>query len=214
MVKAVIFDFDGVVVDSEPLIFEAAKKVFAEYGADLTLEDVRPGIGAGISYVSVPMKKYGIEGVTLEQMVDRRSEEFLQIAETRLRKNDGFDDLVRFVRAKGWKTALASSSHNDWIEKSMAFAGVDRADFDVVVNGDSIQRKKPFPDLFLNAAVGLGFPPSECIVIEDALPGIEAARRAGSRVIGLVGTMSEEDLQVADFVTTSLGEVGKILNTI
>lgn len=212
--KAVIFDFDGVVVDSEPLIYEAATRIFATFGARITLEDVRPGIGAGSSYVSIPMKKYGITGVTVEEMVRRRAEEYLKIARTRLRKKEGFDSLMKGIRSRGWKTALASSSTNDWIEKSMEYASVDSTLFDVIVNGDSIPRKKPFPDLFLKAVEGLGVPPNGCVVVEDAAPGVEAAHRAGIPCVALVGTMSRNALREADFLAESLDEVAQVLLTI
>jgi beta-phosphoglucomutase len=212
--KAVIFDFDGVVVDSEPLIFEATSKIFAEFGVELQPEDVRPGIGAGISYVTLPMQKYGIAGATADELLRRRSEEYLKLAKVRLRKNEGFDALITWIRSRRLRTALASSSNNDWIGKSMEFAGVDRGCFDVIVNGDAVARKKPFPDLFLAAAEGLGIPPKECVVIEDAVPGIEAAHRAGMLCIALAGTMPAEELRAADRVVKSLKEGPQALLTI
>jgi HAD superfamily hydrolase (TIGR01509 family) len=214
MLKAVLFDFDGVVVDSEPLIFEAARKVFAGYGVDLTLEDVRPGIGAGTSYVELPMRKYGISGVTAEELVARRAEEYLKIANTRLRKVEGFDALVGEIRKRGGKTALASSSTNDWVVQSLRAASVDPFSFDLIVQGDAVPRKKPFPDLFLNALKGLGISSSDGIVIEDAVTGIAAARAAGIRSIGLVGTMPAEALSSADFVVSSLYEAREILSNL
>jgi HAD superfamily hydrolase (TIGR01509 family) len=214
MLKAIIFDFDGVVVDSEPLIFEAAKKVFAKYGVDLTFEDIQPGIGAGSSYLTHPLKKYGLTGVTVEELVKQRAAAYLEIARTKLKKMEGFDNLIQEVQKRNLKTALASSSPNRWIAKSLEAAAIDPKLFNVIVDGDSVPRKKPFPDLFLKAAEGLGLSPRDCVVIEDALPGIEAARRAGIRCIALAGTMREEQLGDADIVALRLADVPNILDTI
>jgi beta-phosphoglucomutase len=211
MLKALIFDCDGVVVDSEPLIYEVAKKIFARYGVDLKLEDVHPGIGAGNRYMTEVVKKYGIKGVTVEELTRERAEKYLELAKTRLRPVAGFVDLIEEVKRRGLKTALASSSPNYWVESSLRSASVDPKLFDVIVNGDSIRRKKPFPDLFLRAAEELHVTPDESLVVEDAPMGIEASHGAGIRCIALVGSVPKGMLTGADFVIDGLREIPKLL---
>ncbi|MFH1263764.1 MAG: HAD family phosphatase [Pseudomonadota bacterium] len=211
VLRGVLFDCDGVVVDSEPLIFEVTKKLFAPFGVDLQLDDVRPGIGAGGKYVSAPMEKYGITDVTVEEMLRRRTSAYLELAKEKLRPLPGFETLMEEIRKRGLKTALASSSSNHWVMESLKAVSIDPKRFDFIVDGDSIAKKKPNPDVFLEAAEGLNLKPAECLVIEDAAPGIEAAHRAGCRCVALTSTLPREKLTPADYLVDRLTDVIPIL---
>jgi beta-phosphoglucomutase len=210
--EAVIFDCDGVVIDSEPLIFEVTRGIFREHGIEIRFEDVVGGIGAGKKYVELPREKYGLTALPVEELLKLRKDRYLQLAEKKLKPVPGFFDLMADIKRRELKTALASASSYDWVLQSLHFAGVDPGFFDVIVNGDRIERKKPFPDLFLAAVRELEVDRSSCLVIEDAPTGVEAARRAGIRSVALVNSLPAELLSNADTLVRELLEIPGILN--
>lgn len=105
--KAIIFDNDGVVVNSEPLIFKAATDVFARYGIRLFPEDVQDGIGAGAKYMGDPARKYNLKSVSLEQLVLEREERFRELAKDNLKPFPGLKSLLNFLKKNHIKTAVA-----------------------------------------------------------------------------------------------------------
>lgn len=205
--QAVLFDNDGIVLNSEPLIFEATARVFAQYGIQITPEDVQYGIGAGAKYVMDPMTKYGLGSVTVEDLMKARETTFRELAAGRLQPFPDFLPFIHFLRCHGVRTALASSAATDVVRHNLALAGVPPELFDSIVDSSKIQRKKPAPDIFLAGAAELGVQPCDCLVIEDAPAGIAAARNAGMPVVALTTSLPGELLQEAGVVMSSLQDV-------
>ena len=205
--KAIIFDCDGVVVDSEPLIFQATKQVFRKYGVDLQRQDVLEGIGAGSKYVSDPREKYNLSRVSVEDLMKARSEAYQALADKDLRAKEDVLPFLRWLKDRAFLTGLASSSPNTMVRRSLSSAKVDPELFDKIVDGDSIQRKKPAPDVFLKASDLLGVPPKSCLVIEDAPPGIQAALAAGMKCVAITGSVPTERLSSADLVIDRFEEL-------
>ena len=211
--KGIIFDSDGVVLDSEPINLEAARLVFAMHGIQIQREDVQEGIGAGSKYMSDPMVKYGLNGVTVEQLMSAREARFRELAAERLAPFPGLHDLVGQLKKIGIKTALASSAATDVVMTNFEIAGLDPSVFNIVVNSSVIRHKKPAPDIFLQAAKDLGLPPSHCLVIEDSLAGIEAAKRAGMKVVAVASSFPKDRLLDADYVVADLKELLALINS-
>jgi beta-phosphoglucomutase-like phosphatase (HAD superfamily) len=121
----------------------------------------------------------------------------------------GARELVEACRAAGLKTAVASSADLVKVRANLAAAGIPLALFDAVVSADAFERLKPFPDIFLAAAAQVGAPPGACVVIEDAVAGVAAARAAGMRVIGVATTMGAAEMEGAgpDAVLPQIREI-------
>lgn len=210
--KAIIFDNDGIVIDSEPIIFEATANVFAAHGISLLKEDIQEGIGAGSKYVQIPKDKYGLAHVTVEELMIARETEFRKLASGRLHPFCGFFALMELLKEKGIRTALASSAATNVVYHNLSLAEIDAKLFDVIVDSSKIKNKKPFPDIFLAAALSLGISPSQCLVIEDAPPGIEAAHRAGMKVAAVSTSLPKSFLIHSDYIVDSFEELITMLD--
>lgn len=205
--QAVLFDNDGIVLNSEPIIFEATAQVFAQYGIRLRRKDIQNGIGAGARYVTDPMQKYGLDDVSEDDLMHAREAAFRQLAVGRLQPFPDFMPFAHFLRRHGIRTALASSASTEVIMHNLGLAGVQPSLFDAIVNSSKIHRKKPAPDIFLEGAANLGVSPARCLVIEDSPPGIAAAKNAGMPVIAVATSFRRGRLHEADIVVRSLEHI-------
>lgn len=193
--KGVLFDVDGVLVDSEPFIAEAAVLMFAElYGVAVTAEEFAPFIGTGeISYLGGVAEAHGV-ALDIAQAKARTYELYFKVIQGRLRAVPGAIELVRSLRAAGIKTAIATSADKIKLDANLREIGLVEEDFDTVLTGLDVERKKPFPDIYLEAARRIAIPPADCLVVEDAPEGIRAGVAAGSMCLGLSTTFSEARL--------------------
>ncbi len=182
-IKAVIFDMDGVLVDSEPLLFEAERVLLAELGAELTEEIKKPFIGmGGHEVLQALLDHFGLEADVVA-LGRHKGEIYLELART----VPGFAptaELARALHADGIPLAIASGSSYEGIAICLAAIGLTDA-FPVQVSVSSVAHGKPAPDVFLAAAGQLGVDPGDCLVVEDAIHGVEAAIAAGMRVIAI-----------------------------
>jgi HAD superfamily hydrolase (TIGR01509 family) len=208
--RGVIFDMDGVLVDSEPFICEAAMRMFeTTYGQVVKREDFAPFVGAGEDrFIGGVAAKYG---VTLSMPRDkfRTYEIYLDIIRGKLDPLPGAVAFVQLVKSRGLKSAVATSADRVKMEGNLREIKLSPADFDAIVTGDDVARKKPDPEIFLLAAARLNCPPAECLVIEDAPNGIAAAKAAGCRCLGLTSSFAEPTLHDAgaDYVAANLSNV-------
>jgi HAD superfamily hydrolase (TIGR01509 family) len=206
-VHAVIFDMDGVLTDSEPLISAAAVAMFREQDLAVTPEDFHPFVGMGENrYLGGVAEKYG-RLLDIPMAKKRTYEIYLELVPTRLNAFPGAVELVRACRKAGLRVAVASSA--DWIkiEANLRKIGLPPELWDAIVTGDDVEHKKPAPDIFLAAAQRLGLAPSECVVIEDAVNGVQSAKSAGMRCVAVAQTFRAEALQEADLVKPSIGDL-------
>ena len=210
VLAGIIFDMDGVLVDSEPFICEAAMRMFAEtYGIAVRKEDFIPFVGAGEDrFIGGVAEKYGI-ALTMPRDKQRTYAIYLEIIRGRLHPLPGAPDFVRAARLRGYKLALATSADRIKMIGNLAEIGIAGEAFDAIVTGDDVQHKKPDPQIFLLAAERLGLPPAQCLVLEDAPNGIRAAAAAGCRSIGVLSSFSEASLREAgaSFIARDLAHV-------
>lgn len=203
----IIFDMDGVLTDSEPLICEAAVAMFREKGWAVQPNDFQPFVGTGENrYLGGVAEKYGYP-LEIPTAKRRTYEIYLELAPIRLRSFPGAVDLVRLCRQHGFHTALASSADPIKIHANLNQIGLPAHEWAAVVSGEDVVHKKPAPDLFLAAARKLDLAPQECVVVEDALNGIQAARAAGMRCIAVAHTFAASQLHNANCVRASIAEV-------
>jgi beta-phosphoglucomutase len=206
MIKGVLFDMDGVLVDSEKFICEAAILMFREMGVIVKPEDFQPFVGAGENrYIGGVAEKYGIEEDII-LMKDRTYKNYEKITRGKLEPLPGVSAFIAKCKDKGLKIAVATSADKVKMLINLKGIGLSEALFDATVNGLEVERKKPFPDIFITAASKLGCMPEECLVVEDAVNGVKAAKAAGAKCLGLTTSFTKEQLNEADWIAASLAE--------
>ncbi|GAB4835670.1 Protein SUPPRESSOR OF QUENCHING 1, chloroplastic [Ancistrocladus abbreviatus] len=199
-VSAVLFDMDGVLCNSEEPSRRAAVDVFAEMGVDVTVEDFVPFMGTGeANFLGGVASAKGVEGFNADAAKKRFFEIYL---EKYAKPNSGIGypgalELINSCKSKGLKVAVASSADRIKVDANLAAAGLPVSLFDAIVSADAFENLKPAPDIFLAASKILNVPQRECIVIEDALAGLQAAKAAEMRCIAVTTTLSEETLAKA-----------------
>ena len=175
---AVIFDMDGVLIDSESRYVHADVRMYRELGLELTHEDSEGLLGVNLNTGSQFILDTHPElGLTLDEMKKIYAGRCLEESED-LALMEGMDGWLQELKAAGVKLAVASSSTKDMVDHVVYRFGLDRM-MDYVINGDMVTNGKPDPEIFLKAAAALGVAPDRCAVVEDSVAGIEAARRAG-----------------------------------
>jgi HAD superfamily hydrolase (TIGR01509 family) len=205
--QGVIFDLDGVLAISEPLLAEAAIALFAEKGLAMTAEDFRPFIGMGEDrYLGGAAEA---KGITLDLARDkaRLYEIYEEVIRGRLQPLPGAAELVHACRARGLAVAVASGADRVKVLANLREIGLPETLFGTVVDGNQVERKKPAPDIFLEAARRLELSPSACLVIEDAVSGVAAARAAGMRCLAVTSTFNAGELAGADWIARDLSDV-------
>jgi beta-phosphoglucomutase len=193
MIYCVIFDMDGVLIDSYHAHFESWQRVAAEEGVTYTEKEFAWSFGR--TSREIIKGTWGRPEYTEDQIraIDARKEAlFREIIRRDVPLMDGARDLLDEVRAAGFRVAVGSSAPPENVALVLEHLGGPHL-FAAVVNGMDVQRGKPDPQVFLLAAERADVEPRRCVVIEDARPGIEAAQRAGMASVALVSTGRHED---------------------
>jgi HAD superfamily hydrolase (TIGR01509 family) len=207
MIHGVILDMDGVLLDSEEYIAEAAIKMFKEKGKDVTREDFKPFIGAGEDrYLQGVADEFNV-ALDLERDKARTYEIYGEIIKGKLDPLPGVNDFIRRCKEQGLKLGLATSADRVKMEANLAEINLPENTFDVVITGLDVIRKKPYPDIYLRSAVLMGLSPTQCLVVEDAVNGVDAAKKAGARCLGLTTSFKAEELHEADWIAPDLAHV-------
>jgi beta-phosphoglucomutase len=205
--RGVIFDLDGVLAISEPLLAEAAIALFAEKGQAVTAEDFKPFIGMGEDrYIGGVADRLGIE-LDLERDKARLYEIYLRVIQGRLRPLSGAVEFVKTCTGRGWSVAVASGADRIKVIANLHEIGLPESLFLAVVDGNQVVRKKPAPDIFLEACRRVSLPASACLIVEDAVSGVTAAKAAGARCLGITTTFDAAQLAAADWIAPDLAHV-------
>lgn len=208
--RGVVFDMDGVLCDSEPFICEAACRMFYEtHGLRAEKADFIPFVGAGENrYLGGVAEKYGVS-LDIERDKRRTYEIYLEIIRGRLSPLEGVKDFLAQCRRLQMKAAVATSADEVKMRGNLREIGLPPESFDVTVNGLEVAQKKPHPEIFLTAIGKLGLTPVECLVVEDAPNGIQAAKAAGAACLGLSTSFPPETLLAAgaDWTAADLAHV-------
>jgi HAD superfamily hydrolase (TIGR01509 family) len=203
--RAVIFDMDGVLADSEPLYLAGINQVLEAYGVELTPAENEETIGTTVEVTwSKVIERFSLPPEAYEECVRR----YDQAMETLLRQPQeplsGVRPLLAELRRRGIPYALASSAWPNWIASLLAATSLVGS-FDVIVSRTMVEHGKPAPDIFLYTAERLGVPPEACIVLEDTPTGIAAAKAAGMYAVQMrAASTAFPPLPEADLALESL----------
>ncbi len=203
--KGLIFDLDGVLVDTVPAHYEAWRRMFREYGYPFGPREYRTQVDGLRRFEGARAVMYDAPKERVAQAADRKNRYYLELIEQGQFKI--FETSVRFVRQceeRGLRLAAASSSVN--VRHILDKAGILDA-FAQVIGGHDVENGKPDPEIFLSAARGLGVPVRECVVFEDAASGVLAAKRGGFYCVGVGDDNDTADLKLADEIVKNLGEI-------
>ena len=206
MIKGVLFDMDGVLVDSEEYIAKAAVEMFSREGLEVKEEDFIPFVGSGEDrYLGGVAEKYGLT-IDINNAKVKTYKIYGELVEGKLSPLSGVLDFIEKAKLKGLKLAVATSADKIKMEINLGNIGISEDTFDATVNGLEVERKKPFPDIFELAAKKIGLKPQECLVVEDAVSGVEAAKSAGAMCLGLMTSFTSEELAQADWISNTLAD--------
>ncbi|MDQ3809686.1 MAG: HAD family phosphatase [Chloroflexota bacterium] len=181
---AVIFDMDGVLIDSEPLHFEVLNEVLASEGEAISRADNEEFIGTTTETLWTALIARRQLAHTREEYETRYDAAVLRVLARPHPAAPGAAELARHLRRLGTRLAVASSSRRTWVAATLRSIGLDDA-FDAWACGDEVARGKPDPEIYLLAARRLGVPAEQCLAIEDAPNGVLSAARAGMAVLGV-----------------------------
>jgi len=205
--KGILFDMDGVLLDSEEYICQAGVEMYREKGHRVDPEAFLEFTGMGENrYLGGVAEKYGIP-FDLEKDKARTYEIYEKLVRGKLKAYQGVRAFIQACLDRGLKIAVASSADPTKVMINLKEIGIPAHTFGAVVTGLDVIHKKPAPDVFLEAASRLGLDPAHCLVIEDAVSGVAAGKAAGSKVLALTTSFSAEQLQAADFIAPGLWQV-------
>ena len=191
--KAILFDMDGVLIESEFLMRHSAIQALAEYGINAKHEDFVEFTGMGEDkFVGGVAEKYG-HSYTFD-MKERAYDYFGQQVKELAHVPAGVKEMLLALHEKGYTMAVCSAADLRKVCYNIQAIGVDESIFSALVTGSDVERKKPFPDIYLEGARRVGIDPKDCLVIEDAVSGIKAAHAAGMDAVGVPTTFSKEEL--------------------
>ncbi|MDD4779716.1 MAG: HAD family phosphatase [Tissierellia bacterium] len=208
MIKGIIFDMDGVIVNSEPLYNEYEYKFFKNLGANVTVEYFEKYVGCSLNHtINGVCKDFNINIMSIEDISNlfSRGTELIY-SNPRLKLCEGVIDWLEFFKINGYPMILASSTFKYKIEICLDRFNLKHF-FNNYIGGDEVNNSKPNPEIFIKACDKLNLKPSECIVIEDSTNGIKAAKSAGCFTIGYLNKgQNYQDITQADIVFDTFGK--------
>lgn len=206
--KAVIFDMDGVIIDSEPIHFEVDMQTMREFGVNISKDELNKYVGTTNEYMLNDLiNKYKIQKSIKEILEYKMELTIRRIKETKINAISGIHELLISLKHNNIKTAIGSSSPKELIITVIEKFQLGKY-FDCIVSGDEVKEGKPKPDIYLEVSKRIGVNPEECIVIEDSRNGVLAAKNAGMKCFGFRNVNSgNQDLSKADIIVDSIRNI-------
>ena len=205
--RAVIWDMDGVIADTAPYHFKAWQHVFQEMGIRFTEADFRRNFGQRNDTIIKNVLGKGIAQSEIDAIAGDKEENFRQMVGQNIKPLPGAIKLIKLLKQHVFSQALASSAPVENIQLILGSLGIKDC-FNAIISGRAVKEGKPSPQGFLLAANQLGVVPESCIVIEDAVAGVTAAKRAGMHCLAVTNTHPRTRLKEADLVVDTLEAVG------
>lgn len=214
MLKGVLFDMDGVLVNNLEVHREAFAEFFRRYGVERTFDELNRVFGKGNDDIMGElMPREVVERVGIRELGYEKEAIYREIYAPRITPQPGLKAFLAACEEHGLRCAVGSSGYMANVDFVLDRCDIRRY-FEATVAGDQVTRCKPDPEIYLTAAAKLGLEPCECIVFEDAEAGIEAAQRAGIKVVALATTFSREflegthpDMIIDDFRDVTIADI-------
>ncbi|MFC1899421.1 HAD family hydrolase [Chloroflexota bacterium] len=204
--KAVIWDMDGVIADTAPYHLQGWRIVFGKRGTEYTEEDYWRNTGKRSDSIVRNILGDDMPDEDVAAIVKEKDETFQELIARNIRSFPGVLELMAALRENNFKMAIASSAPMQNIQLIVQGLKIENL-FDAIISGWEVTRGKPNPQTFLLAAEKLGIGTKNCVVIEDAISGVTASKRAGIRCIAVTNTTSREELREADIITDTLEKI-------
>lgn len=207
MIKAVIFDMDGVIADTERIYFDADNMVLRQFGKEQTLDYFLKFVGTTTKHhYQTIIKDFGLNA-SVDELLMQRQKYTALLMKNGIGTNAGVMQIIEQAKAKHMPIGLASSSAPERIQTVLNATGLT-AVFDVVVSGEQVKAHKPEPDVYIETAKRLGVNPTNCLAIEDSRSGVLAAKAAGMKCVALRTSFTlNQDVSAADKVVNRLEQV-------
>lgn len=210
-IEGVIFDMDGVLFDTERFYLKIWTEVFKEYGYKMTKEAYVPLMGQGRKNIKRIFRETYGDSMPVEEMYKLKDERLMDAVRKGLVPlKDNAEDVLKYLKEKGYKLALATSSKKDRLTLQLTDDNIKNY-FDAIVCGDDVKNTKPDPEIFLKAAEKINVKPSRCLVIEDASSGIKAAYNAGMYSFHVEDLKSADD-EIRRYSNRQLKNIKEIMN--
>lgn len=188
MINAVIFDMDGVISDTQKLHAEVESELLQRYGITIAPEEITRKY-AGVRTADFFNDLLNDKNINIKALLEEKWERMINLARENTLEIKGAINLIASLNSNGFPLAVASASRIDFVKTVLNSLKLN-CFFSQVVSAEEVKNGKPAPDVFLLAAEKLGKNPAECLVIEDGRSGMEGAKRAGMKCIGLVDDLS------------------------
>lgn len=207
MIELVIFDMDGVLIDSEDAITLAAMQALEKYNIHARFDDFKPYTGMGEKvFIGSVSAQYGVP--FCEEMRTETYRIYCETAKERVTVFPWSKTLPKLLADNGYKVAVGSAADEVKVNCNLECIGADRSVFSAIVTASEVVRKKPDPEIFLRCAEKSGVSPENCLVFEDAVSGVQAAKAGGMRCIAITSSFDAETLYKAgaDLVVDDLND--------
>ena len=209
-IQAILFDMDGVVIDSEKLYSQSEKGLLSQYGVSFDDSDWLKIKGCTEKqFYDLVYSKFNID-IPRNDLIKQGREFLKKIFSDNLKYMDGFNDIFSILRKK-YKLGLVTSTGIELVKHIDEILSIYEK-FDIVITSADTDLHKPNPDPYLTAMKHLNVEPKQCIVIEDSIQGIKAGKAAGSSVIALEGSLEKEFLVEADCIISSFYDLAKVID--
>jgi len=202
----VIFDVDGVLSDTGPVHYESWKKLADEIGVEFNREFFNETFGQQSVPITRKLVGDGPSRRKIKQWADLKEKYYREMVKDKLEPLSGVLTLLNELKGKGFKIAVGSSGPPENVDLLLESLNIKHY-FDVIITAAEISNSKPSPDVFLKAAENVNLKAENCLVIEDAPVGIEAAKRANMKSIALTTTHPREELKDADLILLDLKDL-------
>ncbi len=204
--KGVIFDLDGVLIDTGQFHRQSWYDLAREEDFQMSDELFYSTFGMQNYQIIPKLVRRDLTAEDIERMSEWKERRYRELISGKLTLQEGARGLIDELKSNGFLLAIGTSAPQANLAFMLEHTGVDDC-FDAYVTGEDVSNSKPAPDTFLKAAEKLSLSPGCCLVVEDAVQGVQAGKKAGMKVVAVCTTRQREDLEEADLIVDSLGEL-------